>query len=270
MKSARDLASTAPYHKQLQEFDLREIDAEDRHSLFHRKYMARLTSIIQAIEQSVPPGSLVLEVGCSQANASLLLAEAGYRTIGLDIRPAALQYARSKYERGEFHCVTGSAQSLPFAPESLDAVILGELLEHCADPVGILQESARPLKSGGLLVVTTPNGGYIASRDAAYDPAVAGSAELAKSQFGPGGEDHLFAFTLASLRQVFAAAGLELVHAGYAGSVVCSDRLGTLKRIFSPQGLAALSRLVNRIPGLNRLLSYTLFAVGRKGTAQNE
>jgi len=51
----------------------------------------------------------VLEVGCSQANASLLLAEQGYRCIGLDIRPEALGYASSKHTDGRFYPVSGSA-----------------------------------------------------------------------------------------------------------------------------------------------------------------
>ncbi len=264
MKSARDLVPTGPYQEQLRQFDLREIDAEDTHSLFHRKYMARLTRVIEVIKQELAPGSTVLEIGCSQANASLLLAEAGYRTIGLDIRADALQYALSKYQHGEFHCVTGSAEALPFPAETFDAVILGELLEHCAEPGAILRECTRPLRSGGIVVVTTPNGDYIANRKPLYDLEAAGSTQLTKYQFGPAGEDHLFAFTLTSLCQVLAAAGFEVVQRGYLGSVVYSDRLGRMKGMFSPQRLELLSGLVNRTPMLSRLLSHTLIGVGRK------
>ena len=264
MKSARALVPTGSYQERLREFDLREIDAEDARSLFHRKYVARLTGVIEAIKQDLPPGSAVLEIGCSQANTRLLLAEAGYRSIGLDIRPDALQYALTKYEHGVFHCVGGSAEALPFAAKSLDGVILGEVLEHCAEPVAILQECVRPLKSGGIVVVTTPNGDCLSGRQPRYDPRVAGRGELTKRQFGPAGEDHLFAFTLTSLCQVLAAAGFEVVHAGYFGSIVYSDRLSRIKRTFSPQRLDLLSGLVNRTPVLGRLLSHTLIGVGRK------
>jgi len=72
MRDARELHPTNSYQKLLQEYDLREIDAQDRRSLFHRKYMARPEWVLQTIQRELPPGSLVLEVGCSQANASLL------------------------------------------------------------------------------------------------------------------------------------------------------------------------------------------------------
>ncbi len=264
MKRARDLVPAGSYQKRLQEFDLREIDADDTRSLFHRKYMARLTWVIRAVEREVSPGATVLEIGCSQANASLLLAEAGYRTIGLDLRPQALEYARSKCERGQFSCVTASVEALPFATECFDAVILGELLEHCADPPVIVRECARSVKPGGIVVVTTPNGAYFGNRVPRYHPGDAAAVELAERQFGPAGEDHLFAFTLASLRQVLAAAGLEVIRSGYVGSAVYSDRLYRLKQMLSAERLGWLSHVVNRIPVLNRLLSYTLVATGWK------
>ena len=263
MKSARHLAPTGPYQERLREFDLREIDAEDRRSLFHRKYMARLTRVMGIIQRELPPGSRVLEVGCSQANASLLLAERGYLSIGLDIRPAALQYARSKYEHGEFHCVTGSAEALPLAADSLDVVIIGELLEHCAQPVAIIHECMRPIRTGGILVITTPNGGYVGLRhDPRYRPDVPPEDELAQRQFLP--DTHVGTFTRASLWHLLAAAGLEVLHCAYVGSALYSDRFSPLKRLFSPERLDALSHLLNRLPGLNHLFSYTLVAVARK------
>ncbi len=100
MKDARELHPTNSYQKMLQEYDLREIDAQYRRSLFHRKYMARLGWVLQTVQRELTPGSTVLEVGCSQANASLLLAEQGYRCIGLDIRPEALtiQYSTTQFQ----------------------------------------------------------------------------------------------------------------------------------------------------------------------------
>jgi len=53
MRDARQLHPTDPYQKLLQEYDLREIDAEDRHSLFHRKYMARLDWVLRAIQREL-------------------------------------------------------------------------------------------------------------------------------------------------------------------------------------------------------------------------
>ncbi len=264
MRNARELHPTNSYQKLLQEYDLREIDAQDRRSLFHRKYMARLSWVLQTVQRELGPGSTVLEVGCSQANASLLLAEQGYRCISLDIRPEALTYALSKHTNGSFCPIAGSAESLPFASKQFDGIIVGELLEHCANPAAIARRCVQLLKPCGIAVFTTPNGQYIASKEPLYELCRGADSSLVRRQFGPAGDDHLFAFALSSFKQVLEAADLDIIYSGYVGSVVYSDRYFPLKPIMSPAWLDRLSRLVNCLPGLNRLLSYTLVAVARK------
>jgi SAM-dependent methyltransferase len=46
---------------------------------------------------------------------------------------------------------------LPFLSGSLDAIYAGEILEHLFDPGAFLSECRRSLKTGGILVLTTPN-----------------------------------------------------------------------------------------------------------------
>ncbi len=48
------------------------------------------------------------------------------------------------------------AVGMPFADESFDAALLTEVLEHVADPLGVLKETARVLRSGGVLLVSMP------------------------------------------------------------------------------------------------------------------
>jgi len=270
MKSAADLNPSDPYQRLLQEYDLREIDSNDARSLFHRKYMARLRWVVGTVQRQLAPGSIVLEVGCSQANASLLLAERGYRAVGLDIRPKALGYALSKHTDGPFFVVAGSAAHLPVSNQQVDGIILGELLEHCADPVGIVRECSKALAPGGIAVLTTPNGQYIGSTEPLYRPDSQGNASLAQQQFGAAGDDHLFAFTLPSLKQVLAAAGLQPGACGYVGSAIYSDRLSPLKRLLPLRWLGGLSTWISSTPGLNRWLSYSLVAVARKPVSGDE
>lgn len=262
MRDARQLRPANSYQKLLQEYDLREIDARDRHSLFHRKYMARLGWVLQTVQRELTPGSTVLEVGCSQANVSLLLAEQGYRCVGLDIRPEALRYALSKHTDGRFYPVASSAEHLPFASEQVDGVIIGEVLEHCAQPTAIIRACMELVRSGGIVVITTPNGEYVGLHDPLYRPEAERDAQLQRYQFLR--DTHVFTFTPPRLRKLLTSCGLEVVECEYVGSVVYSDRYSPLKRIMSPARLDRLSRLVNYLPGLNRLLSYTLVAVARK------
>jgi len=52
--------------------------------------------------------------------------------------------------------VQGDAYRLPFADESLDAIICSEMLEHVLDPIPILIEANRVLKAGGILLLCVP------------------------------------------------------------------------------------------------------------------
>jgi 2-polyprenyl-3-methyl-5-hydroxy-6-metoxy-1,4-benzoquinol methylase len=109
-------------------------------------------------------GPDVLDVGCSQGIASILLAREGHRVIGIDREHEAIRAARERLdqeeaqvrERVEFRIAEGRA--VGFANGSFDAVLLGEVLEHQLDPGKLLEEARRVLRPGGRIVVTTPYG----------------------------------------------------------------------------------------------------------------
>jgi Methylase involved in ubiquinone/menaquinone biosynthesis len=52
--------------------------------------------------------------------------------------------------------IRGSLLALPFQDDTFDGVVLTEVLEHCTDPVGAVNQVRRVLKPGGLLLVTSP------------------------------------------------------------------------------------------------------------------
>ena len=264
MRSAREITPGGDYHRYLRDYDLREIDAADLRSLFHLKYLARLRPLLALARRHAGPGGRVLEVGCAQANASLLLAEAGLRAVALDLRLEALTYARAKHERGAFWPLVGNAQALPLAAGAGDVVLLAELLEHCAQPRAILSEALRVLRPGGWLLLSTPNGEFWHERVGSFRPHQVPTAGQQQRQFGREGDDHLACFTRRSLGELLRAVGLRRVRVFYAGSALLSDRLALGKRLLPPAALLALSALVNRLPGLGRRLSLTLVAVGEK------
>jgi 2-polyprenyl-6-hydroxyphenyl methylase/3-demethylubiquinone-9 3-methyltransferase len=263
VKDARSVACTCPHHRLLQAYDLREIDAADRHDVFALKYLARLEAVVQAVRQRVGPAGSVLEVGCSQANAGLLLAEAGLTVVAIDLLPEALTYALAKHTRGAFGAVVGSADSLPVKDGHFECVLLGELLEHCADPPQIVAQAIRALRPGGYLLVTTPNGRYRSASLPLYRPGAA-DEQLRARQFGAEGADHLFAFTDESLRHLLREAGLRPVQLAYLGSALFSNRLGWGKRRLTPPALRRLARAANRLPGVGRRLAPTLLAIAQK------
>jgi SAM-dependent methyltransferase len=52
--------------------------------------------------------------------------------------------------------VYGDATRLPFADASFDTVLCNQVLEHISEPHELLAETARVLRPGGVLILTTP------------------------------------------------------------------------------------------------------------------
>ncbi len=248
--------------RRLREFDLAEIDAPDQRSHFALKYAGRLEAVLAAVSRSGPPGGTVLEAGCAQANAGLLLAEAGYKVTAVDLLPDALGYALAKHESGAFCPVCANIAALPFASACFDVIYLGEVIEHCARPADVLRGLAHHLKGDGILVITTMNGEWFGSPDPTHSQAA--SRELSRPEFGRGGEDHLFAFTAVELRRTVEEAGLHLVRMERHATVLHSDKLMALKRFLPPRAIRAVSRLVCRLPYFGRVTALTLLAVATR------
>ncbi len=257
MRDSRLIEPANEYEEWLLEFDRRDIDAADPRSQWALKYRSRLQRALRALAD-LPEGAVVLEAGCSQANASLLAAERGLRAVGLDREWRALAYARRKHERGDLALLCGQAEQLPLADVTCAAVLALEILEHLPDPSAALREMWRVLRPGGRLIISTPNADFAHERL----PSYARRPPTQAAGQGADAEGHLFAFTLAELRELVRSAGLVVCAAGYEGSMVMSDRL-CLNRILPPATLLRLSRLLNRCPGA-RFVSYGCFVAATR------
>jgi len=66
------------------------------------------------------------------------------------------QYIGLDIDSGPTVDIAGDAQVLPFAGATFDTVLCNEVLEHVPEPAVLLTEVARVLKSGGFLLLTTP------------------------------------------------------------------------------------------------------------------
>src|SRR4051812_29562054 len=76
-------------------------------------------------------GPRVLDVGCSQGTASLILGREGRTVVGVDVQAKAIDDARRLLAREEpvvrnrVEFVIGEITALPFADASFDTVLLG-------------------------------------------------------------------------------------------------------------------------------------------------
>jgi SAM-dependent methyltransferase len=99
------------------------------------------------------PGPRVLNAGAGQGTFSLRLAERGFDVTSADASPAAVAVLE---ERVGGDVAQADVTDLPFAGETFDAAVLGEVLEHIPDDSAALREVARVVRPDGVLAVSVP------------------------------------------------------------------------------------------------------------------
>lgn len=110
-------------------------------------------------------GRTALEVGCGRGlGCALALREFGLGTvIGLDAHPDQIARAQeanaellaSPDSAGRLEFRQGAAQALPLPDDSVDCLFSVEAAQHFRDLPGFARESARVLRAGGRLALTT-------------------------------------------------------------------------------------------------------------------
>jgi ubiquinone/menaquinone biosynthesis C-methylase UbiE len=97
-----------------------------------------------------------LDLGCADGGYSAGLLAAGARTVtGVEVEEERVEAARRNHPDIQFHSTNGD--SIPFADKSFDGVFMNEVFEHVANERETLAEVHRVLKSGGVLIVISPN-----------------------------------------------------------------------------------------------------------------
>jgi trans-aconitate methyltransferase len=99
-----------------------------------------------------------------------------------------------------------------YAPgRRFDAAVLGHVLEHVADPVGLLRSTAGLLEPGGIAIVTVPNAGSIHRHVGVAMGMLAATTELNEADHRIG---HRRVYTRDALIADVEASGLTVEHAG--------------------------------------------------------
>ncbi|HEX3583591.1 MAG TPA: methyltransferase domain-containing protein [Thermoanaerobaculia bacterium] len=155
----------------------------------------------------------VLDVGCAQATLAMLLAEEGRVVTAVDIRQNFLDYAQTRYEKGD---ITFLASNIFENPPlgTFDLVFGNQIIEHLVYPAAFIRTLAQYAKPGGIIVITTPNHDYFRSRLPSY-AELGDPKQHEHKQFSAGGGDHFFAYTPGELRAAAREAELEVVEVSW-------------------------------------------------------
>ncbi len=138
-------------------------------------------AFVNDIAESIPlEHACVADLGCGPAVmlCDILARKPGWRGEGLDVSPAAVDYAsrlathKQVQDRARFS--TGNVVDLPFSGASFDLVVASEVLEHVPDIQRALAEIKRVLRPGGRIAITVP----LCSRTALHVHSLSGQEYL--------------------------------------------------------------------------------------------
>jgi ubiquinone/menaquinone biosynthesis C-methylase UbiE len=124
--------------------------------LFEKYYTGRKfhdTLYREAIKRHLRSGQAVLDAGCGRyMKVCNELAPVAQMVVGIDLE-STLETANWQHPYG----VRGDLDHLPFESEKFDIVISRSVVEHLDDPGSVFREFYRVLRSGGKVVIVTPN-----------------------------------------------------------------------------------------------------------------
>ena len=114
----------------------------------------------EVIKTMIPKGKgIALDVGCGLGIYSLDLFKNGYEVISLDVSKSYLE--KVKKLKGDYisdwHLIISDAQNLPFRINSIDLVLIVDVLEHLPSFFKALINIVKILKIEGILIISIPS-----------------------------------------------------------------------------------------------------------------
>jgi 2-polyprenyl-3-methyl-5-hydroxy-6-metoxy-1,4-benzoquinol methylase len=153
----------------------------------------------------------VLDVGCGEGHFAAALTREGAEVVAIDVAAEPLRRALVRAPQLDVRLVEPEGE-LPFEHASFDVVWAGEVIEHVADTSRWLSELRRVMRSGGTLLVSTPDHGPLSRLRFAL------SRSAFEERFDPR-SDHLRFYTRRALADLYVDFGFEDVEVLAAGGL---------------------------------------------------
>ena len=128
-----------------------------------------------------------------------MLEQAGFDAVGLELSPWIIDFAKKTFN---VRMLSGPIEDQQLAVNSVDAVVMLDVMEHLPNPVQTLSRCAGLLKADGILLVQTPE--FPAGKELAE---LHTSGHKFPQMLDPG--EHLYLFSRASAQQLCRQVGLK-------------------------------------------------------------
>jgi SAM-dependent methyltransferase len=204
-----------------------------------------------------PHSGRALDVGCAAGFCMAVMRELGFEAHGVEV---SADIARHAVEHFGFDAVhIGSLESAAFEEHSFELITMWDVIEHVADPSGLLRAARRVLKPGGMLIVETQNIDSVFAR------------LLGRRWHHYKHEEHIYHFTPATVRRLLTSAGfaLQVLTPRFGGKYVSLDFVAERAARVHPMLSAAL-RPLRRLDsvGLYMNLMDELIAIAKPAPAR--
>jgi len=167
-----------------------------------------------AVHRAAGQPGKILDIGCATGIFLDGMRSMGWQTYGVEPSASAAEYARARFRLDVFQ---GRLERAHIATCIFDVITLWDVFEHVHEPGQILDEIARILRPGGLLILSLPNPDSLEAR------------LLGRDWVGWDLPRHLNLFRPAQLRLLLARRGfvVERIHSpmyGYATLVMSLEQ----------------------------------------------
>lgn len=231
-------------------YDLEEIYGEHKNLGYAYSYENRRNFTLGLLAEVLEPRieHRILDIAAAQGNFSLALSEQGYDVTWNDLRADLVAYVEAKYEKGIISFSPGNAFDLQF-PQLFDGVLITEVIEHVAHPDEFLKNTAKLIRPGGYIIMTTPNGQYFRNTLPKFsecdDPSVFESI-----QFRPNSDGHIFLLHREEVESFAESVGLNIDRFVFFNNPLTSGhvKLGGVLRFLPKAIVAACEKFTQRLP----------------------
>ena len=128
------------------------------------KYIARIDAsgeegyreYVNIVEEFTGQRKNILDLACGSATTSKMLSRDGHQVTGMDISALFLEKALVK-KNANLKFICGDILNIPFKNGAFDCVSIYLSIEHLVDIPQALNEMLRVIKTGGRLIILSPN-----------------------------------------------------------------------------------------------------------------